>query len=195
MTTPDPFACAVFLIVAFVVAGLAHSAWLRTAASRRLMFPIDAGLRLRGRRLLGDNKTVRGFLVLVPATAASFPLLFAASTSVSPGLASALWPLDTRGYALLGMWAGLGFMLGELPNSFVKRQLDVSPGQSPGHRAGAGISFVIDHIDSILGMLAAISLATPTPWLTWAYVLAIGSAIHLMFSALLYRLGVKARVA
>jgi len=35
----------------------------------------------------------------------------------------------------------------------------------------------------------------PTPWMTWAYVLLIGPGIHLAFSALLYRIGVKARPA
>jgi hypothetical protein len=116
-------------------------------------------------------------------------------TKLSPGVASGLWALSTSGYFALGAWAGLGFMLGELPNSFVKRQLDVASGEPPLHRAAAGVSFIIDRIDSILGALVAIALVVPTPWLTWAYVLAIGPAIHWSFSFLLYRIGVKARAA
>ena len=100
-----------------------------------------------------------------------------------------------RGYAALGAWAGLGFMLGELPNSFVKRQLDVAPGQAPRGRVGALVSFIVDRTDSIIGMLIALSVAVPTPWMTWLYSLLIGPGIHLAFSVLLYRLGVKARPA
>ena len=178
--SPNPLPCSLFLIVAFTLAGLVHSAWLRSALSRRLLIPLDAGLRVRGRRVFGDNKTVRGFVSMVPAAAAAFALCFVAAKQFAPSLALELWSLTVSGYAALGAWAGLGFMLGELPNSFVKRQLDVAPGQGPRGRVGALVSFVV---------------AVPTPWMTWVYSLLIGPGIHLAFSILLYRLGVKARPA
>ena len=193
--TPDPFACALFLAAAFVLAGLAHSAWLRTAASRRLLVPLDGGARFRGRRVFGENKTVRGFVVIVPAAAAAFAFLHTSIARMAPSIAGDLWRLDTAGYAALGSLAGMGFMLGELPNSFVKRQLDVAPGMAPPGRAAAVLTFVVDRTDSIVGMLIVLSLAVPTSWTTWLYVLLIGPGIHLAFSALLHRLGVKARLA
>ena len=192
---PDPLVSALFLTVAFVLAGLAHSAWLRTAASRRLLIPLDGGARFRGRRVFGENKTIRGFVVIVPAAAVSFALLHALVAALLPSIAADLWHLDTAGYLVVGALAGMGFMLGELPNSFAKRQLDVAPGMAPPSRLGATITFVVDRIDSIVGMLIALSLAAPTPWRTWVYALLIGPGIHLAFSALLYRLGVKARPA
>jgi CDP-archaeol synthase len=193
--TPDPLACALFLTVAFIVAGLAHSAWLRMPASRRLLLPLDGGAHFRGKRVFGENKTVRGFVVMVPAATVSFAALRAIVSRVSPSVAAELWRLDARGYAVLGAIAGLGFMLGELPNSFVKRQLDVAPGMAPPSRVGVAMTFVVDRVDSIVGMLIAISLTVPTSWATWAYVLLIGPGIHLAFSVLLYRIGVKARPA
>jgi hypothetical protein len=193
--SPDPLACALFLVCAFVLAGMAHSAWLRTALSRRLLIPVDGYARVRGRRVFGDNKTIRGFVVMVPAAAASFAVCYAGAERLLPTIAASLWPLSIAGYAALGAWAGLGFMLGELPNSFVKRQFDVEPGLAPKSLAGAIVVFVVDRVDSIIGMLVAVSLVSPTPWLTWAYVLVIGPGIHLLFSVLLYRLGVKARPA
>jgi len=60
---------------------------------------------------------------------------------------------------------------------------------------GTGALFFIDRVGSMVGRLATISLVVPTPWMTWAYVLLIGPGIHLAFSALLYRMGVKARPA
>jgi hypothetical protein len=192
---PDPLLAALFIVVAFVLAGLAHSAWLRSAASRRMMMPVDGGLRFRERRLFGENKTVRGFIVMVPAASASFVVLAWLGRTLAPSLAAELWPLSPAGYAAFGAWAGLGFMLGELPNSFIKRQLDIAPGAAPRSSGAAALSFVADRIDSIVGMLAAISLAVDTPPAVWAYVLVIGPAIHWSFSYLLYRLGVKARAA
>ena len=192
---PDPLTAALFLTVAFVLAGLAHSAWLRTALSRRLMMPLDGGLRFRGRRVFGDNKTVRGFVVMVPAAALAFAGLTAALSFSNPDAVAGLWPLSIAGYGALGALAGLGFMAGELPNSFVKRQLDVAPGSAPRGWTLGVICFVVDRVDSILGALIAVSVVVPTPPMMWAYVLLIGPGIHRVFSALLYRLGVKARAA
>jgi hypothetical protein len=186
---------ALFIIVAMTAAGLVHSSWLASRWSRRLLVPLDGGASLRGRRLFGDNKTVRGFVVMIPAATLSFCALSMILLTLSPSLAASLWPLSPAGYAALGAWAGLGFMLGELPNSFVKRQLDIAPGSAPRGRIAAAVSFAVDRLDSIVGMLAAISIGAPTPGVTWLYVIAFGPAIHFVFSVLLYRLGVKERAA
>jgi CDP-2,3-bis-(O-geranylgeranyl)-sn-glycerol synthase len=183
---PDAVTCAIFLLLAFTLAGFAQTAWFRHPWSRACAAPIDGGLTLRGRRLFGDNKTLRGFVVMVPAAAAAFALL---STVMR------VWPLSMPQYALLGAWAGLGFMAGELPNSFVKRQLDIAPGHAAGSVVATAMHFLIDRIDSGIGMLAALAVVVPVPWQTWAIVLLVGPAIHWSFSLLMFRLGVKARAA
>ena len=190
--TSDPFACALFLLAAFTLAGVAQTAWFAAPASRAFALPLDGGLRLRGHRLFGANKTARGFVVMVPAAAAAFTLL--ALASGDPARAG-LWALTPGGYALLGAWAGFGFMAGELPNSFVKRQLDIAPGAAPRARAWTVLQFVVDRLDSGIGMLAAVSVAVHTPPMVWVYVLLIGPAIHWSFSLVLFRLGLKQRAA
>ena len=95
-------ACAGFLLVAFVLAGFAQTAWFASPLSRRFARPLDGGLTVRGRRLLGDNKTLRGFLVMIPATAASFA--FVSSARGCPACAG-LWPL-TPGEYLVNVWVG-----------------------------------------------------------------------------------------
>ena len=190
MRAADPFSCGVFLLAAFTLAGFAQTAWFAWPRSQRLALPLDGGLRVRGRRLFGANKTVRGFVVMVPAAAAAFALL-GAMTPESAGI----WDLGTGGFAALGAVAGLGFMAGELPNSFVKRQLDIAPGEAPLTGARSFIQFATDRFDSGIGMLIAASLTVPVPWQTWAVVLGVGPAIHWSFSVLMFRLGVKARAA
>jgi CDP-archaeol synthase len=191
----DPLACAAFLLTAFVLAGLLHSAWLGSPASRRFAVPLDGGRRFRGRRLLGDNKTLRGFAVMVPGAGLTF-LAMAGGLSIALGaLPTGLWQLSPLAYGALGAWSGLGFMLGELPNSFVKRQLRVAPGGSPRGSTGMVLCFAVDRLDSIVGMLAAVSVAVPTSWATWGYMLLLGPVIHWSFSVLLFRMGVKARPA
>ncbi len=197
MTTDlDPGALALFLMAAFVLAGCAQVAWLASPWSRAFSIPLDGGRTFRGRRIFGDNKTVRGIVMMVPATAAAFAIVAGVvSTAFGSPEASGLWPLTPAGYALLGAWAGLGFMLGELPNSFVKRQLGIAPGAIASHPAAAFWQFTVDRVDSGLGMLIALSLAVPTPWRTWALVIFVGWTLHWSFSVVLFRLRVKPRPA
>lgn len=189
----NPASCTAFLLAAFTLAGFCQAAWLGSAYSRRFAVPLDAGRTFRGRRLLGDNKTARGFMVMVPATALSFAALAAVAQMTTAH--TGLWPLSPAGYLLTGFCAGIGFMGGELPNSFVKRQLGIAPGASPAGRAAAAIWFVIDRCDSVLGMLVVLSLVVPVAWRIWLYVLIAGPVLHGAFSLLVYRLGGKARAA
>jgi CDP-2,3-bis-(O-geranylgeranyl)-sn-glycerol synthase len=192
----DPGATALFLLAAFVFAGCAQVAWFATPFSRTFSLPLDGGRTFRGRRIFGANKTLRGFVVMVPATSAAFCLVAKIAAGRAGSLeAAGLWPLSLAGYALVGAWAGLGFMLGELPNSFVKRQLDIAPGAIADRPFAALWQFAIDRIDSGIGMLVALSLAVPTPWQTWALVVLIGWTFHWSFSLVLYRLRVKPRPA
>jgi hypothetical protein len=178
----------------FVIAGFAQVAWLASPWSQRFAWPLDGGLTLGGRPLFGPNKTLRGFLVMVPATAAAFALVaYVAGADRDSG--TGLWALSPGGYALVGAWAGFGFMAGELPNSLVKRQLGIAPGAAARQPGTLMWQFLFDRLDSGVGMLAALSIAVPTPWQTWVLVLVIGPALHWSFSALLFRLGVKPRIA
>jgi hypothetical protein len=188
----DPFACGWFLLFAFVLAGTAQTAWFATPASGRFAQPLDGGVSLRGRRLFGENKTRRGFVVMVPAAAISFALL--AMLAGDPA-ALGLWRLSVPGYALAGAVAGFGFMAGELPNSFVKRQLDIAPGDATRGLLASACQFAVDRVDSGLGMLLALSFVVAVPWRTAALVLIVGPFIHWTFSLVMFRLGLKPRPA
>jgi hypothetical protein len=190
----DALSCALFLIAGFALAGVCHSAWLAMPGSQQFAVPLDRGRTLRGRRLLGDNKTLRGFMVMVPATGVAFALLASVLRILPVGL-KGLWPLSPVGYALLGCWAAMGFMAGELPNSFIKRQLDIPPGAAALGRLQGPLFFVVDRVDSIFGVMLALIVAVPVPWRTWLFVALIGPALHGLFSVALFRLGVKARPA
>jgi CDP-archaeol synthase len=192
VTAPDPAACALFLLAAFTLAGVGQTAWFAAPVSGAFAWPLDGGVRLRGRRLFGANKTTRGFVVMVPAASAAFALLVAAAGEPAH---AGLWDLTPGESALLGALAGFGFMVGELPNSFVKRQLDIAPGDAPRGRAWIAVQFIVDRLDSGIGMLTAVSLAVHTPAMVWLYVLLFGPAIHWSFSLVLFRLGLKQRAA
>jgi CDP-2,3-bis-(O-geranylgeranyl)-sn-glycerol synthase len=191
-TAIDPVVCAVFLLVGFSLAGGCQAIWLASNASRRFEIPLDGSRLWRGRQIFGEHKTVRGFVVMVPATAGSFVLLAAAATMLQR---EGLWPLSIPAYGALGAWAGLGFMLGELPNSFVKRQLGIAPGAAAAGWFRGALFYAIDRCDSVVGAMLALAVVIDVPLATWLVVAAMGPVIHGGFSALVFQLGGKARIA
>ena len=187
-----------FLIASFILAGVAQTVWLRSRASRRFAIPLDRGARFRGRRLLGENKTWTGLVVMVPAVGAAFLVMrcvFAVRAPWSIEQASTLWPGGPATYLALGCWAGLGYALGELPNSFIKRQLDIAPGQQPQASMGRWVCFLMDQTDSVLGALLALACWVDLPWRTSLAILATGPVVHWCFNLVLKWLGVKSRAA
>ena len=189
----DPAACAMLILAAFSGVGVAHAMWLRSPCSSRFMGPLDGGRICRGQRIFGANKTWRGFMVIVPAAGVVLLGFGLIRPTLPPWLSLGTWPLSSGQYGLLGLWAGLGFMAGELPNSFVKRQLGVPPGSAPARKWVKLLWFIVDHLDSIMGSLLALSLVVPVPFTTWCYVLLVGPWLHVAFSIALYGLGVKER--
>ncbi len=126
MTEPEPVACAIFLMTAFVIAGFVQSYWLRSEWSKRFRYPIDGGRTFRGHRIFGDNKTWRGFVAIVPSVSLAFVAVRLFFLLLGD-LGAAMWPHAVVGYALLGLVAGTGFMIGELPNSLSNDSLAFLP--------------------------------------------------------------------
>lgn len=189
MTPPEPVRCTLFLITAFVIAGVVQTVWLRSSLSRPFAIPIDGGRTLRGRRVLGENKTWKGFLMMIPAVGLAF--LAMALIFNSPRV----WPLSLPAYFALGCWSGLGYMLGELPNSFLKRQLGIEPGQPPRHPVARAICFFVDQADSVVGALLALVVFVPVPLVTWVIILLAGPVVHWLFNVILWLVGLKRRAA
>ena len=88
---------------------------------------------------------------------------------------------------------GIGYVLGELPNSFVKRQLDITPGKTGGGPLGA-LFFLVDQADSILGSFLV-------GWIVWVPPLRVAAAIvlwltalHIVLNVLLYLARVRRNV-
>lgn len=194
MTLVDSLGTAVCILAAMGAAGISHSLWLRSSLAQSWITPLDLGASLRGKRIFGDNKKVRGLLVMPLAAALAFFVLGTARAELPAWIAGGLWPVSNAHLAWVGLVAGAAFMLAELPNSFAKRRLQIAPGRSADRGALRVVFLCVDRFDSSIGSLAAISICVPLSWMTWTWALLLGALLHAGFSAVLYFAGVKARL-
>jgi len=183
-----------WLALPVILGGAVHIAVIRRDALPALArIPLDGGLTMRGRRLFGDNKSVRGVVVMIGATVAATVLLDLLARGVPDLAALSFADAHAEHPVAWGALLGTGYILGELPNSLVKRQLGIAPGAAaPG--ALRGVFWVADQVDSLVGILLLLSLVwVPTPAVAFGLA-AFTLAIHPAMAAVMVGLGLKQRV-
>jgi hypothetical protein len=187
-------AMALWLVAPVALAGLAHVAVIKLR-----LFPslarvrLDFGRTWRGKPVFGDNKTWRGALVMPLATAA-FVLLQISLLPHWPW-ATGLAPTFQVAHPLIwGLLAGAGYIAGELPNSFVKRQLGLAAGATAAGGGAAPVLWVIDQVDSVLGFLLFILPVWTPPAAVVLALLAVTLVVHPVVAFIMYCLGLKTRV-
>lgn len=108
----------------------------------------------------GANKTWRGIL-LVPLLTASGALLLWPLEYLFATIGRCT-PLTDASLLLAGAAAGLGYVIGELPNSWLKRRLGIAPGTTPS-RHGRWF-LLLDQLDSGIGAALAYALYPGIGW-------------------------------
>ncbi len=86
-------------------------------------------------------------------------------------------------------------MIIELPNSFIKRQINIAPGASAKSQRLRSFCFIIDQVDSIAGGLLALWMIVPMPLGAALSLLMLGGVAHYVFNVLLKHLGLRTRAA
>lgn len=186
-------AAALWITAPVMLGGLTHVFVIKL----RLLKPLaavrlDLGMTWRGQPLFGENKTLRGAIVMIGATA-GFVLLQAALASRWSG-ARDLMPPGQRNHPLLwGLLAGAGYIAGELPNSFVKRRLGVAAGATAGGGLGA-VLWAVDQVDSLAGVLVFLLPLWTAPLPVVLALFAVALVLHPLVAFIMLCLGLKTRV-
>ena len=127
-----------WLALSLFVAGVIE-AWLWTTYPFQILnVPIQT-------ELFGANKRWRGLISLPLAMVASVCLLYLVETLIPLEI-----PISFGDFNLIefGLLVGFVFNLAELPNSFIKRRLNIPPGDE-----NSQLFYAIDHMDSPFGVL------------------------------------------
>jgi CDP-diglyceride synthetase len=174
------------VFVAVLGAPILHAPVLALDLFKPLKRPLDGGATIRGRRVFGDNKTWRGAILMVagPALAALALTRWPAFRDALPDAVADAPPL------LWGALVGLGVVVGELPNSFLKRRLGIAPGTQ--RRGGAGIVLIVlDQADLVPGVWLCVAPVYVLPVLTALVAFAAVTAVHLLINVIGYAIGAR----
>ena len=165
------------IMVPMIIAGTLHMVVVKTDFMSFLRIPIATSL-------FGQNKTLRGFIVMPP-----LGILGILSVAASP-LFKQHSPDGVNVFAL-GAVLGFAYVLFELPNSFLKRRLGIGAGeQSDKYQV---LFFILDRIDSALGCALAYLLFGYDCYLILPLI-PMTILIHPLITIPLYLLGIKKKL-
>ena len=180
-----------------IFGGIANMIFTKTPIYKKWKKPIDNYKTTKsGKRYLGDNKTWIGFLSMI---------IFVAVFQVAFGLLNDILSISHMNdfYAvydnsiiynlIVGAASGFIYMLFELPNSFIKRRIDIPSGKTVGGFRGV-LFFVVDQIDSLIGVMFVLFLVSNiTVWKYFGYV-AVGGITHILINLILKSLKIRRNI-
>ena len=185
-----------YVCIPTIMAGTLHMAIVTFDLLASLRTPLDGNRTFRGRRILGDNKTVRGITVMPAITALFFWAQALAYHHCAWARELSFFDYTFTGSAwhpvTAGVVVGLGYAVAELPNSFIKRQLDVPPGAA-GRGLGRTIAGIVDQADSAVGCVLAMYLFWRWPLSLGIALILVGTGIHLFVNMTLYLMTLRNR--
>jgi CDP-archaeol synthase len=129
-----------WLALSLFIAGIIEAFMWKTAPFQVLNIPIQTDW-------FGANKKWRGLISLPIAMVTSVYLLHLLELII-PVLARQEFAFSKFNLLEFGLLVGLIFNLSELPNSFIKRRLDIPPGDE-----NSKLFYFVDHMDSTYGVL------------------------------------------
>ena len=186
----DEFLKVSYLLSPLLVGLAYHGLCIKFGWLAYIARPVDGGITLRARPLFGANKTYRGVVAVALGTAA--------------GVALQGWLHHVRGIralellnysnpAVLGLGLAMGAaaMLGELPNSLLKRQLGIMPGAPGTGVMGVGF-YVLDQIDMLIGIWLVVGFAVTITVIRLVWSIVFLFITHQLLTVVGYRLGMRA---
>jgi CDP-diglyceride synthetase len=174
-----------------VLLGLtAHGVCIRFGWLQFLYKPVDAGNELRGRRIFGANKTWRGIVAMALGTASGFVIQAVWLHNYESVRQLELFDYSVPRALIIGSLVGVAVALSELPNSFIKRQMDIAPGGTTSGGANT-LFYVLDQVDFLVGAWIVLSFVIGFSWLRVLYSFIFLFVTHQVISFLGYLLGMR----
>lgn len=174
-----------FVFWFFGPAGLANIAAFASSkipVIKKFNYPVDFYLKLRGKRLLGNHKTIRGFIAGILIGIATVYFQIFVYNNFEP-LRNVL-PLDYNSIdpIIFGSLLGFGALAGDAVKSFFKRQIGIVPGRS-------WVPF--DQTDYIIGGVILSWFYLPLDFYNYIFLFIVWFLLHPLFTLFGYLLKLR----
>ena len=181
-------------LISPIISGIVNSIFCKTKYLKCLNKPIDFGKNFTDKKkIFGDHKTWKGLFGYIILNII-FSVIFGYIWNITNLEKYNFFYINHENTLLfnilIGFLLGLGYSLFELPNSFIKRRLDIKPGKTI--KGFKKIFFIIfDQADSVFGVALVVWLFYPIGiWIYLFYIL-LGTVTHLLVNMLLYFLHLR----
>jgi len=149
---------------------------------RFLDWPVDFDRKFLGKPIFGSHKTYRGFFfgIIVAIITASFQKWMFLDFAPFAGIS--IIDYFSQSAVLLGFLMGLGALLGDLVESFIKRRINVKPGKP-------WIPF--DQVDFVIGALLLMMIVYIPSWQVIVFLLIAVPFGHIAVNHIGYYIGIN----
>lgn len=181
-------------LMSTIIAGILNSIWCKMKILEKTKVPMDGYKNFTdGKRIFGDNKTWKGFVGYI---------VLNIMMAILWGFICKTLNLEQYNFfyfnysntiifnVLIGFLLGLAYALFELPNSFLKRRLDIIPGKNTGGMKKY-IFIFLDQADSIFGCVFVVWLFYSLTWKLYLCYVLLGAFTHIVINILLYYLHLR----
>jgi len=180
-----------------IIVGPTANVALLTKTKNILNKPIDFGKNfIDGKRIFGNNKTWKG-LILSILICSICAIIWGVICSAIPALENRNWfyiyNANTIGYNLLiGVLFGLTYSIFELPNSFIKRRVEIAPGQTSKASGKTKLIFtLLDNFDSSIGTMLVVWYLCKLTLVEYIIAVILASLVHFLIVKIMYTLKIK----
>ena len=178
-----------------ILAGISNMVVVKRNWFKKRAKPMDGGKELKdGKRIFGNNKTWLGFLTMIGCSIVThvvWGLICRLFTDMQNMNQLYLCYENNLLYNIIvGAIMGAAYMIFELPNSFIKRRLDIPDGKTERGFKGK-LFFVIDQLDSMFGVILVLAVASKISLLQYINYVLLGGLTHICVNLILYKLRIR----
>ena len=178
-----------------ILAGISNMVVVKRNWFKKRAKPMDGGKELKdGKRIFGNNKTWLGFLTMIGCSIVThvvWGLICRLFTDMQNMNQLYLCYENNLLYNIIvGAIMGVAYMIFELPNSFIKRRLDIPDGKTERGFKGK-LFFVIDQLDSMFGVILVLAVASKISLLQYINYVLLGGLTHICVNLVLYKLKIR----
>lgn len=181
-----------------ILAGILNMIWCKSDLAMCIKIPMDRNIILRdGKRLFGNNKTWKGFFGMI-ASGIIATTFFGWVCGQSDFLLAHNYLYvnynNTFMYnILIGSLWGIAYAVFELPNSFMKRRMNIKPGK---HIEGVKgfLCVVFDQADSLIGCVLVLCFVYKMSLGFYIFYVLLGAFTHIIVNVCLYSIKLRRNI-